>query len=180
MAGVSVPWIVTCSGPVRSLAAECAGELAAEPLLCLTVHHSGSSCPAGSAPGTRPDTAAATRTHRRGRQLAHPREWQWEGKERDNAAALAGQLTLRYGWWQVHRQVCQTAAQVAAVLRTRGREGSPKPCPETCVTAEGGLPGDAYPEARATAGLDGELFERLTGHAGRLTAGGQPPGDHGG
>jgi hypothetical protein len=48
--------------------------------------------------------------------------------------------------------VCQTAAQVAAVLRTRGWQGWPKPCPETCAIAEGGLPADAHREARATAG----------------------------
>jgi hypothetical protein len=53
----------------------------------------------------------------------------------------------------VRWEVCQTAAQVAAVLRTRGWQASPKPCPETCAIAEGGLPGDAHPEARARAGF---------------------------
>ena len=44
--------------------------------------------------------------------------------------AMPDRLTVRW-------EVCQTAAQVAAVLRTRGWEGSPKPCPETCAIAEG-------------------------------------------
>jgi hypothetical protein len=45
---------------------------------------------------------------------------------------MPDRLTVRW-------EVCQTAAQVAAVLRTRGWEGSLKPCPETCAIAEAGL-----------------------------------------
>jgi len=47
---------------------------------------------------------------------------------------MPDRLTVRW-------EVCQTAAQVAAVLRTRGWEGSPKPCPEICAIAEGGASG---------------------------------------
>lgn len=83
---------------------------------------------------------------------AHPDERQWEDRERDNAAAADTRQSLRYGWRHVRWEACQTAAQVAAVLRGRGWQGSPKPCSKTCQLAGGGFPG-ADPEARATVGL---------------------------
>lgn len=50
---------------------------------------------------------------------------------RDNAAALMGQLTLRYGWHDV-ASPCRTAAQVAAVLRKRGWTGTAQRCGPSC------------------------------------------------
>ena len=66
-----------------------------------------------------------------GRQ-AHPVESQRRDKARDNAAAVAGQQTLRCDWADVRHQPCTTAAQVAGVLRTRGWQGVPRPCSYGC------------------------------------------------
>lgn len=65
-------------------------------------------------------------------RLAHPAENQWQDKSRDNAAAADGQQSLRYGWSQVKWMPCQTAAEVAKVLRRRGWGGRPRPCSPGC------------------------------------------------
>jgi hypothetical protein len=65
-------------------------------------------------------------------KLAHPAEDQWKDKTRDNAAAAAGKQSLRFGWTHVKWQACQTAVQVARVLRHRGWDGSPRPCSPAC------------------------------------------------
>jgi len=68
-------------------------------------------------------------------RLAHPVEAQWRDQTRDNAAAADGQYTLRYGWVQVTRHACETAAQVTRVLRGRGWTGRPRPCSPGCPVA---------------------------------------------
>lgn len=65
-------------------------------------------------------------------RLAHPPENRSKDKKRDNAAAAAGQQSLRYDWDQVIRHPCTTAAEVAAVLRRHGWQGRPKPCQPSC------------------------------------------------
>jgi hypothetical protein len=65
-------------------------------------------------------------------RLAHPADRQWKDKARDNAAAVDGQLTLRYGWTQVRREPCEIAVEVAKVLRRRGWTGRPRPCSPSC------------------------------------------------
>jgi hypothetical protein len=65
-------------------------------------------------------------------RLAHQPEDKWRDKTRDNAAAAAGQQSLRYGWAQVRWQPCETAAEVARVLRRRGWDGQPRPCSPGC------------------------------------------------
>lgn len=70
-------------------------------------------------------------------RLAHPAEQQWRDKARDNAAAAAGQQSLRYGWEQVKWQPCQTAAEVARVLRLHGWDGRPRPCSPGCPVRPG-------------------------------------------
>jgi hypothetical protein len=65
-------------------------------------------------------------------KLGHEAEDQWADKTRDNAAAAAGQQSLRYGWTHVRWQACQTAVQVAKVLRLHGWDGSPRPCSPAC------------------------------------------------
>ena len=65
-------------------------------------------------------------------RLAHAAEDQWRDKVRDNAAAVTGLQTLRYGWTQVTRHACATAAEVAEVLRIRGWDGWPRPCSPGC------------------------------------------------
>jgi hypothetical protein len=70
-----------------------------------------------------------------GRQ-AHPDEQRWPDKQRDNDAATDGKQSLRYGWRQVRWESCQTAAQIARVLRLRGWAGSPMPCSPACVIGD--------------------------------------------
>jgi hypothetical protein len=65
-------------------------------------------------------------------RLAHRPEDQWRDKTRDNAAAADGKQSLRYGWSQVKWQPCQTAAEVASVLRHHGWAGRPRPCSPGC------------------------------------------------
>jgi hypothetical protein len=69
-------------------------------------------------------------------RLAHPEENRWKDKARDNAAAAAGQQSLRYGWAAVTRRPCATAAEVAEVLRTHGWQGRPIPCSSNCLVRE--------------------------------------------
>ncbi|TCO51950.1 hypothetical protein EV646_101946 [Kribbella antiqua] len=59
---------------------------------------------------------------------------QWRDMSRDNAAALGGKLTLRFGY-QLVSQPCVAAAQVAAALRLRGWSGHPHACSATCAVA---------------------------------------------
>jgi len=73
-------------------------------------------------------------------RLAHPAENRWQDKTRDNAAAAGGQQTLRYGWSQVKWQACQTAVEVATVLRLHGWDGKPRPCSPGCPVQRS-LPG---------------------------------------
>jgi len=65
-------------------------------------------------------------------RLAHPAEDPWGDKNRDNAAAVDGQQSLRYGWTHVRWHPCATALQVAAVLRRHGWDGWPRPCAPGC------------------------------------------------
>jgi very-short-patch-repair endonuclease len=65
-------------------------------------------------------------------RLAHQPEDKWRDTGRDNAAAAGGHQTLRYGWSQVKWQPCDTAAEVARVLRRNGWEGRPRPCSPGC------------------------------------------------
>jgi hypothetical protein len=65
-------------------------------------------------------------------RLAHAIEDQWRDKARDNAAAVDGLQTLRYGWTQVRQYPCETAIEVAKVLRIRGWVGWPRPCALGC------------------------------------------------
>ena len=70
-------------------------------------------------------------------RLAHPAENQRQDKSRDNAAAAAGQQTLRYGWAQVKWEPCATAAEVARVLRLHGWDGRPRTCSPGCPVDAG-------------------------------------------
>jgi hypothetical protein len=59
---------------------------------------------------------------------AHPADRRFRDRARDNEVALAGELTLRYGWHEVVADPCAVAAQVATALRRQGWRGRPKPC----------------------------------------------------
>jgi very-short-patch-repair endonuclease len=66
-------------------------------------------------------------------KAAHPVAARWRDIARDNASAADGVITLRYGWPDVAQHPCQTAAQIAAVLRSRGWTGQPTPCDRSCL-----------------------------------------------
>ncbi len=66
---------------------------------------------------------------------AHPDDKRWLDIRRDNAAAVTGTITLRYGWDDVISRPCEVAAQIAAVLTARGWTGSLRPCGPACSAA---------------------------------------------
>lgn len=66
----------------------------------------------------------------------HPVEQRDQDTERDNQAAVTGS-TLRYGWDDVTRRACETAAQEAAALRNRGWTGTLTPCSPSCRALAG-------------------------------------------
>lgn len=66
-----------------------------------------------------------------GRQ-AHPAESIGNDRSRDNDATADGGSTLRYGWDDVTRRACGTAAQVARSLASRGWTGRISPCSPAC------------------------------------------------
>jgi Transcriptional regulator, AbiEi antitoxin len=66
---------------------------------------------------------------------AHAAEDRWIDRARDNAAAAEGKQSLRYGWKQVRWEACDTAAEIAKVLRLHGWDGTPRACSPTCVIA---------------------------------------------
>jgi very-short-patch-repair endonuclease len=69
---------------------------------------------------------------------AHPADEQWRDKRRDNANAVLGIVTLRFGLLDLGDRRCQTAADVAAVLRMRGWTGDARPCTRpTCALRAG-------------------------------------------
>jgi hypothetical protein len=69
---------------------------------------------------------------------AHPADEQWRDKRRDNANAAQGIVTLRFGLLDLGDRSCQTAADVAAVLRMRGWTGDARPCSRpTCALRTG-------------------------------------------
>jgi hypothetical protein len=62
----------------------------------------------------------------------HPEELRARDQARDNEAAATTGATLRYGWPDVTRMACETAAQVYLALRQRGYRGTIRPCSATC------------------------------------------------
>ena len=59
---------------------------------------------------------------------AHPADEQWRDKRRDNANAVRGLVTLRFGLLDLGDRRCQTAGAVATVLSRRGWPGSLRAC----------------------------------------------------
>jgi hypothetical protein len=59
---------------------------------------------------------------------AHPGDEQWRDKRRDNMNAVAGLVTLRFGFLDLGDLRCETAAAVATLPRRRGWSGSPRAC----------------------------------------------------
>jgi len=67
-------------------------------------------------------------------RLAHPGDTRWRDIRRDNAAALDGITTLRYGWFDVTQTPCRVAAEIAMALIGRGFTGA-RPCSRQCPVA---------------------------------------------
>jgi hypothetical protein len=65
-------------------------------------------------------------------QQAHPDDQRWLDQQRANAITAQGVTMLRYGWIDVDRRPCETAAQVAAALTGLGWPGSARPCRSDC------------------------------------------------
>jgi very-short-patch-repair endonuclease len=63
---------------------------------------------------------------------AHPARSRQDDARRDNAHALAGRQTLRYGWVPVAYHSCAVALEVATLLAQRGWRGRPRPCGDAC------------------------------------------------
>ncbi len=62
----------------------------------------------------------------------HDGERRFRDWRRDNLSSEGGWLTLRYGWHDTVVEPCGAAGNAARVLRRRGWEGSPQPCPR-CI-----------------------------------------------
>jgi hypothetical protein len=63
---------------------------------------------------------------------AHPAEGRWRDTHRDNANQVQGIRTLRYGWPDVTEKRCETAAEIATVLRRNGWQGTLRRCGPDC------------------------------------------------
>jgi len=61
--------------------------------------------------------------------IAHPEDEQWRDKRRDNANLFGGIVTFRFGFPELGDHRCESAAYVAAVLRSRSWPATPHPCP---------------------------------------------------
>lgn len=81
----------------------------------------------------------------------HPLDVRWRDDVRDNHAVLSGDVVLRFGWRAVVGQPCETASQVATVLRDRGWAGEPRPCRPGCHVGEIGGTGEASYRMRSPA-----------------------------
>lgn len=65
-------------------------------------------------------------------KASHPDDQRWRDKYRDNAAAVGGLLTLRYGWADVTERPCETATQVGALLGQQGWPCALRRCGPVC------------------------------------------------
>ena len=72
---------------------------------------------------------------------AHPNESRWRDARRDNANHALGTRTLRYGWPDATERRCATAAEIAAVLRRHGWQGTPRRCGPDCAVTGGAARG---------------------------------------
>jgi hypothetical protein len=65
-------------------------------------------------------------------QQAHPEDRRWQDLRRINTLTEQGMTVLRYGWTDVDQRPCQTAAQIATVLRKLGWRGPARRCSHSC------------------------------------------------
>lgn len=71
-------------------------------------------------------------------RLGHEGPGRFRDMERDNAAAVVGELTLRYGWHDVADRACAAAFQLGAVFARRGWDDEPRRC-HHCRRVTGGF-----------------------------------------
>jgi very-short-patch-repair endonuclease len=71
---------------------------------------------------------------------AHPADEQWRDKRRDNINTADGLVTLRFGVPELGDHRCESARQVATLLRRHGWAGFPRPCGRPACVLEGGIP----------------------------------------
>jgi hypothetical protein len=71
---------------------------------------------------------------------AHTADEQWRDKRRDNANAVRGIVTLRFGLPELGDHRCEAAADVAAVLRLHTWPGTPTPCARPACSLRVGIP----------------------------------------
>jgi len=64
---------------------------------------------------------------------AHPADEQWRDRRRDNANAVSGIVTLRFGLLDLGDRRCETASAVATLLRRHGWPGSLRACGAGCA-----------------------------------------------
>jgi hypothetical protein len=62
----------------------------------------------------------------------HPTRLAHRDRLRDNDRTLAGERTLRYGWFEVVELNCEAARQVSDGLRRGGWTGRPRRCGHGC------------------------------------------------
>ncbi len=69
-------------------------------------------------------------------RAAHPDADRSRDRRRDNASVANGHRVLRYETADVNTTPCETAQEIATVLRQNGWPGFPRGCSPTCVIAE--------------------------------------------
>jgi hypothetical protein len=81
----------------------------------------------------------------------------WLDIARDNAAAADGIITLRYNWSDITTSPCRIAAQVAAVLNSRGWPGTARRCGPACTAMPSPKPvtSNSSPASIKPTGTDG-------------------------
>lgn len=67
----------------------------------------------------------------------HAPERAFRDRGRDNRAALTGNLTLRYGWYEVASEMCAVAGQVGDALQLRGWTDAVQFCSAACTLIPG-------------------------------------------
>jgi hypothetical protein len=73
-------------------------------------------------------------------RAAHPEERRHLDRARDRHLAARDVVTVRYGWREVVGDPCAVAAEMAALLRSRGWDGRPRPCGPGCPVARWSTP----------------------------------------
>lgn len=68
---------------------------------------------------------------------AHPADERWRDTRRDNINLAGGKETLRYGWPDVTVHRCDSAIQLAVVLRRNGWQGTLRCCGPACPVRPG-------------------------------------------